>query len=540
MALNKKYIRIPDTVLGSLQDRCRGIGVDIYVADEERRILWPPLHADTLSRVDRTPSPSPAESAATRAQVASVASSLAEHEFEAPFALDPLRTVVPVPVLDRRRRVGTILAIVTTRACGGPEGVLASEAPHLPPALAGMIIADWLADLRQIQANEVEMATLSQQLCNTYEEINLLHNVGQGMDVVRHPRRFLQLVCQELLEVLPFRWIAVRLVPGTDLSSLVGDLFVAEGLPEEQQDRVCAVITSFLADFDQGGPLIVNGPGRQALPPAMESLGNSILIHPLARGNAVYGAVVAVDKQGIDPLINSVDANLIDTTVASVKVFLDNAALYQDQHRMFLGTLEALTASIDAKDAYTCGHSRRVALLSQKIGAAAGLEEERVRRVHIAGLVHDVGKIGIPESVLCKPGRLTDDEFEIIKTHPDIGARILRDIPHFEDIIPGVLHHHERFDGKGYPARLAGKDIPEFGRIIAVADSFDAMSSTRTYRSALHRARVLEEMKRCAGTQFDPVLIESFLSLDLDDYDEMYDWDRTSIVANQTKQSKAA
>ena len=539
MGLDKTYIHIPRSTLVTLQERCRTIGVALIAIDEDRRIVWPALQDGVREPVDSA-SGGRAIPLPPRAELASLLLAIEPATMVRPFRLGPAHLAVPLVISDRRRPVGTLLAVTTHPDAVPADGQGDSLPPPVPALMLESVVSSWLGDLRAIQGSQSELATLSQQLCNTYEEIKLLHKVGHGMDVVRHPRRFLQLVCQELLEVLPFRWIGVRLMPGTELAMLLGDTFVVEGLPAEDQERACGAITAFLAELKDTDARIFNEGDASDLPDPVRSLGRSLLIHPLVRGNQIYGAVIGVDKHGADARINTIDINLVDTTVASVKVFLDNAALYQDQHRMFLGTLEALTASIDAKDAYTCGHSRRVALLSQKIGAAAGLHEERVRRVHIAGLVHDVGKIGIPESVLCKPGRLTDEEFEIIKTHPDIGARILRDIPHFEDVIPGVLHHHERYDGKGYPAGLTGNSIPEFGRIIAVADSFDAMSSTRTYRSALHRARVLDEMRRCAGTQFDPIFVESFLSIDLDGYDEMYEWDRGSIAHSQAKTSKAA
>jgi len=132
-----------------------------------------------------------------------------------------------------------------------------------------------------------------------------------------------------------------------------------------------------------------------------------------------------------------------------------------------------------------------------------------------------VGKIGVPEAVLCKPGRLTDQEFALIKLHPEIGHRILRDIPQLQDILPGVLHHHERWDGKGYPHGLKGEDIPLSARLLGLADTFDAMSSTRAYRSALPRDVVLAEVQRSAGSQFDPELAKLMLGLDLTEYDRM-------------------
>ena len=145
--------------------------------------------------------------------------------------------------------------------------------------------------------------------------------------------------------------------------------------------------------------------------------------------------------------------------------------------------------------------------------------EAEARRIYLAGLVHDVGKIGVPEQVLRKTGKLDEEEFSWIRKHPEIGSRILKDIPQMDDILPAVLHHHERWDGAGYPARIAGEEIPIFARIVALADAFDAMSSTRTYRSARPREFVLAEVRRCSGTQFDPALVEPFLSIDFTEYD---------------------
>jgi HD-GYP domain-containing protein (c-di-GMP phosphodiesterase class II) len=159
--------------------------------------------------------------------------------------------------------------------------------------------------------------------------------------------------------------------------------------------------------------------------------------------------------------------------------------------------------------------------LTRQLAHAAGLDEATVARMHIAGLVHDVGKIGVSEQVLCKPGELTEDEYALIREHPRIGYRILRDIPRFEDILEGVLHHHERWDGAGYPDGIAGEDIPLVARLIALADAFDAMGSTRTYRSAMDCDAVLAELARGAGKQFDPNLVPLFLELDFTGYQRM-------------------
>jgi putative nucleotidyltransferase with HDIG domain len=202
-----------------------------------------------------------------------------------------------------------------------------------------------------------------------------------------------------------------------------------------------------------------------------------------------------------------------------------------------MGLLHSLTSAVDAKDAYTCGHSERVAALSKMLAQQFGLDDAQVERIYMAGILHDVGKIGVPEAVLKKPGKLTVEEFEQMKKHPAIGAKILQDVKQIQDIIPGVLHHHERFDGRGYPYGLSGHNIPLMGRIICLADCFDAMTSTRTYRKAMPLEVTLADIRRCSGTQFDPALTEAFLSIPTD---KLRDILRQQETGGQEDQAAAA
>ena len=172
--------------------------------------------------------------------------------------------------------------------------------------------------------------------------------------------------------------------------------------------------------------------------------------------------------------------------------------------RMVLQTSEALASAIDAKDAYTNGHSLRVAKYSAMIADRAGMNEEECEVIYIAGLLHDVGKIGIPDSLIGKETKLTDKEFEQIKQHPIIGREILSKLDASPDICLGASYHHERFDGKGYPQGLRGAEIPEVARIIAVADAYDAMTSKRSYRNSKSQEYARNEIAKGAGTQFDP------------------------------------
>lgn len=187
----------------------------------------------------------------------------------------------------------------------------------------------------------------------------------------------------------------------------------------------------------------------------------------------------------------------------------------------YLDTIGILRHTVEAKDPYTRGHSDRVSEYSVLIGSKMGLDEKEIHTLKIGGLFHDIGKIGIPDSILLKESKLDDEEYSQIKNHPSIGAHILGDVEMFKDIIPMVLHHHERFDGRGYPGQLSGDSIPLIARIAAIADTFDAMTSKRSYRDALAVEIVIAEIEKCSGTQFDPKIAEIFLDILKNDYNKI-------------------
>lgn len=176
-------------------------------------------------------------------------------------------------------------------------------------------------------------------------------------------------------------------------------------------------------------------------------------------------------------------------------------------------TITAVRNIVDAKDFYTRNHSDRVSFYAVELARHMGKSEDYCQRLKVAGLFHDIGKLGIPDGILLKEARLTDAEFEVIKTHPGRGAELLSDITYFHDILPAVRSHHERYDGGGYPDGLSGENIPEQARIITVADSFDAMTSDRRYRGSLGLEAAIEELMLGRGTQFDPAMVEAFIPL---------------------------
>ncbi|MFC4560411.1 HD-GYP domain-containing protein [Nocardiopsis mangrovi] len=185
---------------------------------------------------------------------------------------------------------------------------------------------------------------------------------------------------------------------------------------------------------------------------------------------------------------------------------------YVAEQRAHDATLATLCQAVETKDYYTRGHCMRVSKASGMIAQEMGMHAERVQTIRYAGMLHDVGKLGVPTKVLQKSGRLTEEEFAAIQLHPMRGYEIVREIGFLDEALAGIMHHHERMDGRGYPMGLAGRDIPEFARIISVADAFDCMTSTRSYRQARSTDEAIAELRRCAGPQFDPDMVDALIA----------------------------
>lgn len=219
---------------------------------------------------------------------------------------------------------------------------------------------------------------------------------------------------------------------------------------------------------------------------------------------------------------------LIESGIKSIKQMYEikriNEELAESNEKLeqaYLDMVQTLRYTVEAKDTYTRGHSDRVSEYSVLIGEKVGLSEEQIKILRIGGLFHDIGKIGIPDRILLKTDKLTDEEYSEIKNHPSIGAHILGAATIFKDIIPIVKHHHEKYDGRGYPAGLKGEEIPYLARITAIADTFDAMTSKRSYRNALDLQIVKDEIDKCKGTQFDPQLADIFLDILNNEYNKI-------------------
>lgn len=248
----------------------------------------------------------------------------------------------------------------------------------------------------------------------------------------------------------------------------------------------------------------------------------NMIVAPVATKDKLWGVLQVINKLAGD--FNEDDLDLVRTLANQVAIAIENASIYQELRSTFLGVTTALAEALEKRDAYTAGHTQRVHGYSLAIARRMNLTEAQTDNLRLAAILHDIGKIGVSDQVLRKPGRLSPEEFEEMSRHSGSGSEILQHLPQLAEVLPGVLHHHEQYNGKGYPSRLQGESIPLIARIIGVADAFDAMTSNRPYRTALAVDIALAELERCKGEQFDPGAVDAFMAA----------WQAGEISMNQT------
>lgn len=369
--------------------------------------------------------------------------------------------------------------------------------------------------------NAQQIELISGELAQTYEELMLLYKMSTNMRVSQPDSNFLQLACDSLIEIVRVEGIAIFLEKKiNDNKKLV--LTAGTGLlaiDHKDENTVNMIFGRLLDAMAAGNDVMTDTEVNGLFRYEWNGRIRNILAVPLTNNSNIIGIMVAtnlLDKNDFDKN----DLKMFTALATECGVFIGNHNLFKDLKKLLIGALKALVSSIDAKDQYTRGHSERVAIISKWIAEyyskVKNLNRDDIQKIYLAGLLHDIGKIGIPETVLRKPGKLTNEEYQEIKTHPIIGAGILSEIDQMKDIVPGILHHHERFDGKGYPRGLAGNHISLAGKIVMIADSFDAMTSHRTYHNAMMLGEAVVEIEKGLGVQFDPVIGGIFLKSDLD------------------------
>jgi PAS domain S-box-containing protein/putative nucleotidyltransferase with HDIG domain len=232
---------------------------------------------------------------------------------------------------------------------------------------------------------------------------------------------------------------------------------------------------------------------------------------PLISGDRLVGALSVQSFK--DHAFSDDDQRFLESIAGQVSIALDNAHLYEELEDAFVQTVVALANAVDVRDAYTHDHSQRIAVYTNETGKALGLDDKQLENLRWGALLHDIGKIGVPDDILLKPGKLTDEEYEIIKRHPGLGAAIVAPVKKLQPVAPIIRAHQERFDGTGYPDKLSGDQIPIAARVLSVVDSYVAMTDDRVYRKAISHEEAVQEIKDCAGTQHDPAVVDAFLEV---------------------------
>lgn len=377
----------------------------------------------------------------------------------------------------------------------------------------------------ELKRLQLEIEQFAVQVTQDFEELTFLRNVADHLQICNASSN-LATLAEEVLPTLNQSLQAQLLVLAvkkktTGSAASTACEFYREGDEAPGNDQVLQLIEAY-DELAAVQPVVRNykadGRGRAAGDPF-----RSFVLVRVATEHECFGWLVALNRraaitespatggqQAWAEEFGTGEATLLHSAASILAAHASNVQLLQEREALLVNMVRALVTSIEAKDEYTRGHSDRVALFGRRLAEEIGFDGDACERIYLSGLLHDVGKIGISDATLRKPGRLTEEEFAEIKMHPDKGWGILHDLKQLAYVLPGVLYHHERFDGRGYPDGLAGERIPIDGRILAVADAYDAMTSDRPYRRGMPQEKAEAILRQGAGTQWDPKLIEAF------------------------------
>lgn len=373
--------------------------------------------------------------------------------------------------------------------------------------------------LKSLLSLHYELDNLSEEIVYNYEEFSLISEISQLLGGILKQSEICRIGIEKISNIIPIKKISILLKENKDDHFRI---VASQGLtmknknliPEKinSNQGICGWIT------EKGQSILVNNQEQFYLPLNFKKTEcqDCQLCHlpfifvPLKSENKVIGLLnISGTSKGQD--LTSSNLKLIELITNQLSLALGNARLFQEREETLLEVVGSLVAAIDAKDPYSSGHSKRVYYYTKNFCEELNISEKLKKEISFSALLHDIGKIGIPENILFKPGKLTSEEWEKIENHPKNGAEIIKHITRFRTLVDGIRNHHERFDGKGYPDGLKGERNPLAGRIICLADTFDALTTDRPYRKGFSTAQALSIMEENKGTQFDPHLLDIFL-----------------------------
>jgi len=432
-------------------------------------------------------------------------------------AAPQLKAMAAVPLLEKGRAVA-VLAVANS--LNGGLGQAAAESLNLLADI-GNLALDSLLSRQQLDSAKMDLS-------QAYEDLNLTYQDLQNHVVIVDQ---LQSLGRRIHAAIDIRVILRELVEGAH--HLLGCEFCLIAFRENPEQNYNFYtnneICQFFLEMDGGCPIsslpffkdpsalgdsyLDNSPPDELVRPMRPyhvEMSNIVAV-PLTQDNQVLGFLAGFNKR--DGGFSSTDRFLIRALAGTAITAIMNSSLVRSFKGLYHHSVKSLANAIEARDIYTAGHTDRVSAYVQELAHQMGWDSQALEQAYIGTLLHDIGKIGIPDAILSKPDRLTEEEFDKMRQHVMIGVRIVKDIPQLGPVGDFIRHHHERFDGRGYPDKLAGEEIPLAGRLVAVADSFDAMTSDRPYRKGMSLEQAIQELKRNSGTQFDPRVVEMFLYL---------------------------
>jgi HD-GYP domain-containing protein (c-di-GMP phosphodiesterase class II) len=362
---------------------------------------------------------------------------------------------------------------------------------------------------------QFETESMTKELSDRYEELNLVYDVGKELGKIDTSEEAVKFIVEHSQIALESDAALVS-IPGRDILEIV--CISPSGLPFDIHDKsliaiIDEIIIKRLSSFDiYPAHIVLDAACDDKFPVELLNVSLEILAAPIKLKDSLNGMLCIINFETKNAFKTG-DMSLLTSLAEQISMVITNAELYENLKDVLLNVIKTLVYSIEAKDSYTRGHSERVSTLVMMIAGAMDLSSGEKEALHWAAMLHDIGKIGVPGKILNKPGKLTQEEFLYVKEHPEKGYMILKPIDQLNESLGAIRHHHERYDGNGYPSGLKGKEIPLYARVIAIADTYDAMTSARSYRAHISHEDAIAEIVRVKGKQLDPELVEIFVKL---------------------------
>lgn len=456
----------------------------------------------------------------------------------------------PKPIAMDEQRVSIVVSIPCMEEDSLLVGVVVADADD---AELFCHLLEMAKDRAIIQGEHAQLSNdfdvFAAQMSECFEELAFFRNISECLEDTELSSDIEKMsydVIPLLKTSIKAQDVVLFLVPDEVKANVAVDTaFVCDGESSIAEATCREILVAYRSD-DPKTPVIYNKSMVAADAKEIEGI-ETFIISPIVKSGHLFGWILAINRSysvGFEESdftshldtheYGTVEANLVSSAASMLASQGHNSSLFRQREQLIISIVKSLVSAIEAKDPYTCGHSERVAFYAKRLAEKVNYSAKALERIYLSGLLHDVGKIGISDAILCKPGSLTNAEYEEIKCHPDLGWDILSDLKQLNYILPGVVHHHERVDGKGYPDNLVGEEIPIDGRVMAVADAYDAMTSDRSYRKGLTPEKAISILESGAGTQWDAEFVRAFVEIAEEIQDIQSNYKRVEQVERQS------